>query len=327
MDNRDTRAARRFHDATKYTLVGAGEGDEDILMGTPPDLGPAIGEQDPTIEPYPYKVYTTLDPWYLPREFPPSAIPALDALATTGDLPLDRAVPSLDTIARLCLLSNGILKRGSHRTGRVIEYRVAGGTGARYHLELYLVCGDLPGIDAGVYHYAAHDHSLRRLRAGDHRAEIHQATGDEPSIARAPAIIVATSTFWRNAWRYQARAYRHVYWDLGTVLANFLAVAASSELPARGSHGVRGRRHQPAAGRRRRAGGCRLFGGPWQRPRLCSRGPAGRAARPADAPDLIPRDHLPRDHQDARRLVARHGGGGGRVAQSSLESLIPRSGC
>ncbi len=233
MDNRDTRAARRFHDATKYTLVGAGEGDDDILMGTLPDLGPAIGEQDPTIEPYPYKVYTTLDPWYLPLEFPPSAIPALDALATTGDLPLDRAVPSLDTIARLCLLSNGILKRGSHRTGRVIEYRVAGGTGARYHLELYLVCGDLPGIDAGVYHYAAHDHSLRRLRAGDHRAKIHQATGDEPSIARAPAIIVATSTFWRNAWRYQARAYRHVYWDMGTVLANLLSVAASSELPAR----------------------------------------------------------------------------------------------
>lgn len=208
MDNHDTRAAWRFHNATKYTLVGAGEGDEDILMGTPPDLGPAIGEQDPTIEPYPYKVYTTLDPWYLPREFPPSAIPALDALATTGDLPLDRAVPSLDAIAQLCLLSNGILKRGSHRTGRVVEYRVAGGTGARYHLELYLVCGDLPGIDAGVYHYAAHDHSLRRLRAGDHRAEIHQATGDEPSIARAPAIIAATSTFWRNAWRYQNRAYR-----------------------------------------------------------------------------------------------------------------------
>jgi SagB-type dehydrogenase family enzyme len=233
LDNRDTAAARRFHDATKYTLVATGAGDEGILMGTPPDLGPAIGEQDPAVEPFPYKIYTTLEPLSLHREFRPSAMPALDALAATGDLSLERAIPDLDTVARLCLLSNGILKRGSHRTGRVIEYRAAGGTGARYHLELYLVCGDLPGLGAGVYHYAAHDHSLRRLREGDHRAALHEASGGEPAVMQAPAIVVATSTFWRNAWRYQARAYRHVLWDLGTVLANLLAVAASSELPAR----------------------------------------------------------------------------------------------
>ena len=49
MSNSDADAARRFHDATKYVLVNAGEGDEDILMGTPPNLGPAIGEQDPAI--------------------------------------------------------------------------------------------------------------------------------------------------------------------------------------------------------------------------------------------------------------------------------------
>ena len=46
-------------------------------------------------------------------------------------------------------------------------------------------------------------------------------------------IAIWTSTFWRNAWRYQARAYRHVYWDTGTALANLLAVAADARLPAR----------------------------------------------------------------------------------------------
>ncbi len=175
MDNRDISEARRFHDATKYALVGDGEGDEDILMGTPPHLGPAIGEQDPAIEPYPYKVYTTLDPLELPREFPPLGIPALEALAATGELPGGRAVPGRDALAQLCLLSNGILKRGSHGIGRVIEYRAAGGTGARYHLELYLVCSDLPDLDAGVYQYSAHDHSLRKLRGGDYRAALAEA--------------------------------------------------------------------------------------------------------------------------------------------------------
>ncbi len=34
-----------------------------------------------------------------------------------------------------------------------------------------------------------------------------------------------TSTFWRNAWRYQERTYRHVFWDSGTIMANLLALA------------------------------------------------------------------------------------------------------
>src|SRR5439155_13636036 len=39
-------------------------------------------------------------------------------------------------------------------------------------------------------------------------------------------------TFWRNAWRYKARAYRHAFWDAATSLANFLGVCASLDLAA-----------------------------------------------------------------------------------------------
>ena len=31
------------------------------------------------------------------------------------------------------------------------------------------MCGDLPDLEAGVYHYAAQDHALRQLRRGDLR--------------------------------------------------------------------------------------------------------------------------------------------------------------
>src|SRR5262249_31638830 len=41
-----------------------------------------------------------------------------------------------------------------------------------------------------------------------------------------------TGTYWRNAWKYQARTYRHFGWDNGTLLANMLAVSAASGLPA-----------------------------------------------------------------------------------------------
>jgi SagB-type dehydrogenase family enzyme len=54
----------------------------------------------------------------------------------------------------------------------------------------------------------------------------------EPAVAHAPAMILCTGTYWRNAWKYQARTYRHFGWDNGTLLANMLAVSAASGLPA-----------------------------------------------------------------------------------------------
>jgi SagB-type dehydrogenase family enzyme len=59
-----------------------------------------------------------------------------------------------------------------------------------------------------------------------------EATGGEPTVAHAPLSIICTCTYWRNAWKYQARTYRHFGWDNGTLLANLLAVATALGLPA-----------------------------------------------------------------------------------------------
>lgn len=230
--NRDTGAARAFHAATKYTFADPDQPEGDILAGTPPNLEKAIWQEDWSIEPRPFKSYTTAESLELPREFPPFALPILDAIADPGPR-ASSATPDRDRLARICLLSNGILKTGGHGTNRVIEYRAAGGTGARYHLELYLFTGDLPGLDAGVYHYDAKEHTFRTLRRGDQRGALVEASGGEPAVANAPAVLVATSTYWRNAWRYKGRAYRHVYWDLGTTVSNVLAVAAASDLSSK----------------------------------------------------------------------------------------------
>ncbi|MDP9473411.1 MAG: SagB/ThcOx family dehydrogenase, partial [Chloroflexota bacterium] len=230
--NRDTEAARRFHAATKYVAVRDNAGDEQFIMGTPPEIENPIWQEDWSIEPFPYKVYETLDPIAIPRDFPPTTMPALEALSRTGAEPDGDAVPDLAALARIALLSNGILKRGAHRPGGdIVEYRAAGGTGARYHLELYFVCGNLPGLDAGIYHYSAQDYSLRQLRAGDYRSVLIEASGREEAITAAPVVLIMTSTFWRNAWRYKGRAYRHAFWDAGTTFANVLSLAASAELP------------------------------------------------------------------------------------------------
>ena len=106
MQNRNTTAALRFHEATKYLPVMDESGANliDVAMGPPPDRGQAMGEQDPALTPHPYKVYETLEPIPLPTNFPPTTMQALDAIASTGEVAVAEALPDLAAIARLCLL-------------------------------------------------------------------------------------------------------------------------------------------------------------------------------------------------------------------------------
>jgi SagB-type dehydrogenase family enzyme len=184
-------------------------------------------------QPLPFKIYTELDAIPLPRDLGQSKVPALQAIAATRPFEPRRPIPDLKELARLLHYSAGITRKKEYPNGHVMYFRAAACTGALYHIDLYVVCGDLPGLPAGVYHFSPHDAALRRLRAGDHRGVLVEATAEEPSVVAAPAVIISATTFWRNAWKYQARAYRHAYWDNGTLLANLLAVAAADGVPAK----------------------------------------------------------------------------------------------
>src|SRR5258708_4871662 len=197
LENRDTQAAWTYHNATKHSQASV-------------RLSRHYLDWDNL--PIPFKIYETLAPIPLPREFPLSGMAALEAL-TPAETPAGEARrPDLDALARLCFFSNGVTKR-LRTFGGEMAFRAAACTGALYHIELYLVCAELPDLAAGVYHYAAHDHSLRLLRAGDFRAALIEASGDEPAVAGAPVVMIATSTFWRNACKYEPRAYLHSFLD------------------------------------------------------------------------------------------------------------------
>ena len=133
-------------------------------------------------------------------------------------------------LARL-LSAVGITKRRTYPGGEIL-YRGASCTGALYHIEVYIVCADLEGLSAGVYQFQPADFSVCMLRSGDHRRELIDASGGHRAVGEAPAVLVLTSTWWRNAWKYRARAYRHAWWDSGCMVANLLALAAALDLPA-----------------------------------------------------------------------------------------------
>ena len=216
MDNRDVRATWKYHNGTKHSYSS--------VRSNPHFL-------DWANQPLPFKIYPKIEPLPLPRDVPQTGVAALSAVSEPVRYSPTERVPDLRDLARILFFSAGITKQRAHPGGH-LYFRAAACTGALYEIELYLVAGDLPGLEAGVYHFNPGDASLRLLRKGDFRGNLAQATSMEPAVAHAPVTIICTGTYWRNAWKYQARTYRHFGWDNGTLLANMLAVSRASGQPA-----------------------------------------------------------------------------------------------
>ena len=81
--NRDIQAATDYHNASKYVVPPEGHVEEEFL-GSPPDADSRAYVPDMEDSPFPFKVYETLEPIPLPREFPPAGLPAMQALSRTG---------------------------------------------------------------------------------------------------------------------------------------------------------------------------------------------------------------------------------------------------
>lgn len=216
MVNQDIQAALHYHDGTKHPYG---------------NLMDRWHSFDPMSQPLLFKIYSDLKPIQLPQDASPSVMPALSAISTTVSPSSGGRIPDIDTLARILHFSAGVTKKINYPWG-AMSFRAAACTGALYHIELYVVCGDLPGLEAGVYHFDPQATALRRLRQGDYRGALVDASGNEHIVANAPATIVCTDVFWRNACKYQAREYRHSFWDSGTILANTLAISSACGMPA-----------------------------------------------------------------------------------------------
>ncbi len=214
MKNSDTRYAVEYHQATKHS---------EISIRT---SGHYLDWEN---KPFPFKVYEGLPSTLLPKDFPR---PEADALDSISGIMAEGKGGNLGTaeLAELLFFSAGLTRRFRHG-GEIHYMRAAPATGALYPIELYVICGDIQRLDAGVYHFNPLDFALVRIRSGDWRAEL-AAMSDE-SISSTPATIAFTSLAWRNAWKYEARSYRHWFWDGGVIAANVLAVSASMGLETR----------------------------------------------------------------------------------------------
>ncbi len=99
-------------------------------------------------------------------------------------------------------------------------------SGNLHPTEGYAVLPRMPGIEAGVYHYASREHALER------RCTLAGAAGDRLA-ATLPAgsfLVGLSSIHWREAWKYGERAFRYCQHDLGHAVAALRYAAAGARV-------------------------------------------------------------------------------------------------
>jgi SagB-type dehydrogenase family enzyme len=208
--NKEINYAKEYHEETKHSEIS---------------IQLSRHYLDWNNKPLSFKIYSSLPSISLPKDFQQ---PTDDALTCIGKTKTTRGKTAIEIkkLAEILFYSAAITRVFKFDYG-TYYMRAASATGALYPIELYVICQDLPGLKAGVYHFCPGDFTLTELRSGDYRANLARATSDSNNITRSPITIAFTSFAWRNAWKYQSRSYRHWFWDSGVIAANLLATSSS----------------------------------------------------------------------------------------------------
>ncbi|MFL6487869.1 MAG: SagB/ThcOx family dehydrogenase [Nitrososphaera sp.] len=234
--DRDISHAINYHEATKHSEAS---------------LATSRHYLDFANKPIPFKVYLELPSVTLPTNFPEPEVKALNCMRDSvvqgsydGTKDLTRLpentnvssrahVVDLADVTEILFFSAGITREIKYSHGNYYM-RAASATGALYPIELYLVCDDLSSdLTAGVYHFSPASFSLTQIRKGNYKNYLSATAANNRDIANSSFVIILTSFAWRNAWKYQARSYRHWFWDSGVIVANLLATTNAMGLPAR----------------------------------------------------------------------------------------------
>ena len=129
---------------------------------------------------------------------------------------------TLAEISQLLWAAQGITHPGGYRT--------APSAGALYPLEVYVVAGNVDGLQAGIYKYRPQGHELKKVAEGDVRAELCAAALDQECIEDGAAVLVFAAVYERTTWKYGERGVRYVHMEVGHAAQNVHLQAVSQGL-------------------------------------------------------------------------------------------------
>jgi SagB-type dehydrogenase family enzyme len=102
--------------------------------------------------------------------------------------------------------------------------RVNPSSGNLHPTEAYLIAGPIEALSdvAAIYHYSAYQHALER-RLILNIDEWHTISKELPPESM---LLVLTSIYWRESWKYGERAFRYCHHDIGHAIGALTFAAA-----------------------------------------------------------------------------------------------------
>src|SRR5205823_4580427 len=211
----------------------------------------AFGPLDPSNRPAPFKRYVGRESVPLTRDFGRSGARAADVLSGSSLGVVDTWWDG-ERLARLLFFSNGVSRTSRSTFGDATYFRTGMSAGNLHPVELYVVCGDLDDVGAGVYHFAPLEFGLTALRRGDYRGALAAATA---GAARTPARSSRSTSRSRRSRERRS---------------------SSRSSPPRNATAISPTSRSSSGGAPRRRRSVRRPGSLWSRPRAC---PTNRSRR------------------------------------------------
>ena len=137
---------------------------------------------------------------------------------------------SLRVLSRLLFFSWGYNHGGSSAEVRSELSSAMASPAGTLEVALYPVVFRVSELPAGVYHYAAQDHSLELVRSGEFGARLVKWMLNQSFIADACVVLMVVGRMDRIAQQYGERGYRYMLMKVGHIAQNCCLVSAGMGL-------------------------------------------------------------------------------------------------
>ncbi len=134
---------------------------------------------------------------------------------------------TLEELSYLLWLTQGV--KTIKETKKVsVTLRTVPSAGARHPFETYLLINKVEGLTPGLYFYDAREHSLVIIDLSEELIEsIWIACHRQDMVLNCAVNFIWSAIPYRTVWRYQQRAYRYLYLDIGHVCQNLYLAGES----------------------------------------------------------------------------------------------------
>ncbi|MDN3511483.1 MAG: SagB/ThcOx family dehydrogenase [Candidatus Jettenia sp.] len=201
------KSIREYHEATKHSWEKLYQNQHVLVWSNQPN---------------PFRTYVDCPKIDLGNSFEKMHSPLSYVWPFTHNKPRNNPV-TLNTLSTLLYYSMSISAWKSYPGVEPWSLRVNPSSGDLHPTETHLYIHNVKDIPSGAYHYFVKDHQLEQRVIGDIVPILWERFD---GISKTPPIIIGLhSIFWREAWKYQSRALRYCYLDVGHAMASIMVAA------------------------------------------------------------------------------------------------------